>query len=48
MKRYEVIAIRNCENDVYLIGTAHNEKERYYLCFKALLQGFDYINFYEY
>lgn len=48
MKRYEIIGFRSDEREAYIFGTSHNEKERYYLLFKAVLSGCDRIYFYEY
>lgn len=47
-KRYEIMAMRFNNNYIVSFGTAHSEKERYYLLMKALLSGMDYIWYYEY
>ena len=47
MKRYLVAAFRNGERDVLNI-TANGEKSRFYVMFKLVKAGYDFITYIEY
>ena len=46
--RKEIIAFNNSDNEITLIGTSHNKKEELQLIYKAVKQGFQNIQSWEY